>query len=308
MASKHASKWCVIDSSGEPLYAFMASSKCLKLVLPFLDAMELTRSSASSKELRFCANSLELWEALCQRYVGEELLTQRGVKVPWPQREGIFEDGDARNAKEYFETLYELFMFIMHKDAVSCDRCAEWTAIEDDALECEECLGKWCGSCAHRGPNKAFVPCKKCPDFSQSHCWECFAEGKTIQCECSGTDSWHSCCGRHAFHCSKCDATLCDGCQDCHDYDCPCKGETDSGEDEGWRGSQPQVPTVSHRIALDTVDQFFELPCFRSSYREFFTDVNRTWQSSWNQHRQMWGVREKQVTMENCLGRIHQFF
>ena len=211
----------------------MASSKCLKLVLPFLDAMELTRSSASSKELRFCANSLELWEALCQRYVGEELLTQRGVKVPWPQREDIFEDGDARNAKEYFETLYELFMFIMHKDAVSCDTCAEWTAIEDDALECEECLGKWCGSCAHRGPNKTFVPCKKCPDFSQFHCWECFAEGKTIQCECSGTDSWHSCCGRHAFHCSKCDATLCDGCQDRHDYDCPCKGETDSGEEDG---------------------------------------------------------------------------
>ena len=237
-------------------FAFiMASSKCLKLALPFLDALELTRSSASSKELSFCGNSVQLWEALCQRYLGEDLLTQRGVKVPWPKRED-------ENPKEYFETLYELFIFITQKDAISCDTCKEWAAIEDDALECEECLGKWCGSCAHRGPSKRDVPCKECPDFSQSHCWECFAEGKNIQCECSGTDSWHSCCGRHAFNCSKCDATLCDGCQDRHDYDCPRKGETDSGEEDGqeWRGSRGSGPheSPSHRsdqhwIDLDTV-------------------------------------------------------
>lgn len=244
-------------------FAFiMASSKCLKLALPFLDALELTRSSASSKELSFCGNSVQLWEALCQRYLGEDLLTQRGVKVPWPKREDAMalEDGTSTgNPKEYFETLYELFIFITQKDAISCDTCKEWAAIEDDALECEECLGKWCGSCAHRGPSKRDVPCKECPDFSQSHCWECFAEGKNIQCECSGTDSWHSCCGRHAFNCSKCDATLCDGCQDRHDYDCPRKGETDSGEEDGqeWRGSGPHE-SPSHRsdqhwIDLDTV-------------------------------------------------------
>eukprot|EP00438_Fugacium_kawagutii_P002748 Skav229384 [mRNA] locus=scaffold4358:38946:39296:- [translate_table: standard] len=112
-------------------------------------------------------------------------------------------------------------------DAVLCQECGEWTSIEDDALECEDCQDIWCDHCAHRGPCKIFVPCRECPDFSKTHCWECFAAGKIQSCECRGTDTWHSCCGRHTFHCEKCDASLCDTCVQIHHYDCP------DSEDEG---------------------------------------------------------------------------
>ena len=124
-----------------------------------------------------------------------------------------------QKVEDYVETLYTQFIFFKERDAFECSQCQKWTCKEEKALECEICMEVWCDSCADRGPDKTQVPCNECPDFSTSHCNECFVEGKTERCECSHSDSWHSCCGRHAFDCPKCDATLCDGCEQDHECD-----------------------------------------------------------------------------------------
>ena len=60
--------------------------------------------------------------------------------------------------------------------------------------------------------------------------WDCFQEGKTIQCMCCGTDSWHNACGRHARVCGVCDRAVCVGCEDMHRF--RCRGQLEGEEDE----------------------------------------------------------------------------
>ncbi|CAK9013716.1 unnamed protein product [Durusdinium trenchii] len=197
--------------------------RCVKLLLPFCDARELVCIEASSKVQHEWVEKADLWEALCKAYTADpgEWRTQRGRKVDWPSK-----DGDT--GKDWFSRLYYVHTLITKHDAVMCDKCGEWGATDLDFFECEQCQGTWCDGCAERGPDKRFVPCNRCPDFSQTICFECFADGKTERCECSGTDSWHSCCGRHAFSCERCDTTLCDGCADHHD--CPVQSEQEEDE------------------------------------------------------------------------------
>lgn len=202
----------------------METSRCLKLVLPFLDAVDLVRSSVSCKDLHVSTQQSSLWEGLCHSYTAEIWQTQRGDEVEFPERE------DGESAKQYFERLYERYIFFRDCDTVRCNRCNDWTSIGDDGLECEDCKGIWCDKCAIRGPSKHWLPCKDCPDFSKTHCLECFHDGKTLRCECHGTDSWSHCCGRHAFNCEKCNATLCRFCVNHHSYDCPEKDEEEEDE------------------------------------------------------------------------------
>lgn len=206
-----------------PSLVAMDTSRCLKLVLPFLDAVELLRAAACRKDIQSLTQQPELWEALCRSYTADCWETQRGDQVEAPEREAD------ESGRQYFERLYERYIYFRDKDVICCDKCRDWTSIEDDALECEDCCGKWCQNCAEPAPSKFFVPCSECPDFSKSHCHECFAEGKTMHCECSGTDSWHSCCGQHGYNCEKCDATLCEGCGPHHD--CPNQNDEDEDED-----------------------------------------------------------------------------
>ena len=184
----------------------------------------LVRSSVSCKDLHVSTQQSSLWEGLCHSYTAEIWQTQRGDEVEFPERE------DGESAKQYFERLYERYIFFRDCDTVRCNRCNDWTSIGDDGLECEDCKGIWCDKCAIRGPSKHWLPCKDCPDFSKTHCLECFHDGKTLRCECHGTDSWSHCCGRHAFNCEKCNATLCRFCVNHHSYDCPEKDEEEEDE------------------------------------------------------------------------------
>lgn len=194
------------------------------MALPFLDAVELVRAEVSCKDLQSSTQQPELWEALCRSYTAaDRWRTQRGDQAQPPEREA----GDS--GRQYFERLHERYIYFRDKDVICCDQCCDWASMEDDALECEGCCGKWCQDCAERAPCKDSVPCGECPDFSKTHCHECFSEGKTLRCECADTDSWHSCCGRHGYVCEKCDATLCHGCGPYHD----CPNQNDEDEDMG---------------------------------------------------------------------------
>ena len=221
----------VSNFTGKKTKCVMDTSRCLKLVLPFCDALELTRCEALSKAQRALIGSESseeggaLWDALCKHYMAEPLETARGQKVEWPEQ-----DGDTH--KDWFSRLYEVYQICTKYNAVKCQECGELGATELDHFECEQCDGCWCNDCGQRGPSKRDVSCKECPDFSQTHCWECFAEGKTLRCECSGTDSWHSCCGRHAFNCPRCDTLVCEYCEERHGYDCKEVEEDEDEEDE----------------------------------------------------------------------------
>eukprot|EP00438_Fugacium_kawagutii_P015316 Skav221905 [mRNA] locus=scaffold1395:947433:948418:- [translate_table: standard] len=203
----------------------MERLRCLKLVLPFVDGKELFVTEVANKQVRSWVLEFDLWEALCEAYSGEDLETQRGQDVPWPDR-----DGDT--AKDYFQTLYKLERFMKEHDAVRCLKCDEWTSSRLDALECELCRKIWCERCAQPGARKSDLICDECPDFSKTHCWDCFAEGKTLHCMCVGTDSWHGCCGRHAFTCDRCDRNVCKGCEDRHRWCCPEIEDDENLEDE----------------------------------------------------------------------------
>ena len=193
----------IIKISLSPLEGFSVTAmRCLKPVLPFLDAVDLLRSSVSCRDLCVSSQQSALWEGLCHSYTAVNWQTQRGDEVEFPERE------DGESAKQYFERLYERYAFFRDCDTVRCKKCNDWTSIEDDGLECEDCKEIWCDNCAIRGPSKHWLNCKDCPDFSKTHCLECFHHGKTLRCECYGTDSWSNCCGRHAFNCETCNATL----------------------------------------------------------------------------------------------------
>ena len=185
------------------------------------------RAEVSSKTQHQWIEQEEVWEALCKACTTDpdDWQTQRGDKVSWPTK-----DGDT--AKDWFLRLYELHTLITKHDAIACDKCGEWGATDLDSLECQGCQGKWCDDCAERGPSKREVPCEQCPDFSKICCRECFLEEKTLRCECSDTDSWHSCCGRHGFRCERCDALLCDRCKKAHRSECPEGADEEDEEDE----------------------------------------------------------------------------
>ena len=147
-----------------------------------------------------------------------------GKKIPWPERE------TTETGKQYCGRLCRWAKMVAKGDVRDCNTCQSWVPVDDNALHCESCDGFWCEKCKEAGPSKEEVPCEKCPDFSKDHCFECFAEGKTDRCFCSNSDSWHSCCGRHARFCDKCDEFVCDGCEDIHaDH---CEGEEEEGDEE----------------------------------------------------------------------------
>lgn len=183
--------------------------------MKFLEGQELARAEVSNKALKDSVEASH-WDWLSSQLISEELVSKRGEPIPWPEKEG---DG-----KVGYSELYEFQQDMTQGDAVKCQCCGSFQTIEHLALECEQCQGTWCDSCAEPGPR---LSCNQCPDFSKTHCHECFAEGKTMHCECRGTDSWHSCCGRHGFECERCDALLCEGCASYHD--CP-EGEQEEDE------------------------------------------------------------------------------
>ena len=183
-------------------------------VLPFLDALDLARSESVNRTWCSSAAELNLWEGLCAMYKSTKLATRAGRDVPWPEQ-------GQQSLRQYTGALHALERLILNNDVQQCEGCVGWLR-EDDGFTCEECQGFWCDECKNVGPDKIQVPCKLCPDFSKSHCHQCFDEGRTEYCECKSTDSWHSCCGRHAFDCEKCGACLCDGCcgyHECGDED-----------------------------------------------------------------------------------------
>mmetsp|Transcript_36077 Transcript_36077/g.83079 ORF Transcript_36077/g.83079 Transcript_36077/m.83079 type:complete len:210 (-) Transcript_36077:40-669(-) len=205
----------------------MDRRSCLSHILPFLDALELARSETANLLMRSVTEQKKLWGHLCDIYLAEELINQSGNTVPWPSR--LPEERDS----SYCGRLHMLATLVQNHEVVECQDCSIWISTDttSDGLHCEVCGGHWCNDCAERGPCKQFVPCNKCPDFSQTHCQECFNDGKTLHCECSGTDSWHSCCGRCAWECARCNQLLCEGCEDRHD--CPGdEDEQEEGEDE----------------------------------------------------------------------------
>ncbi|CAE7496005.1 unnamed protein product [Symbiodinium natans] len=207
----------------------METTRCLKFALPFLDGPELALAETTCKGVQLSAEQLQLWEVLCQAYAGRDFQTRRRERVPVPDR-----DGDT--AKDYFDRLYELSTFVAGNDVVRCLECTEWSATELNALECEMCRRIWCDQCARRGLPKSELSCDECPDFS-THCWECFLAGKSIQCMCCGTDSWHYACGRHAVYCNRCERYVCNGCTDQHSYSCSKKiGEADEEDEEDEDG------------------------------------------------------------------------
>ena len=182
-------------------------AQALSFAVKFLEGQELARAELCHKNVRDRLQKSH-WDWLSGQLISSELFSRRGEVIPWPEKEA--------EGKAGFAELYDFQQDMVHGDAVKCQDCGAWQTIEHLALECEQCQGTWCDSCAERGPK---LPCKECPDFSKTHCHECFVEGKTLRCECADTDSWHSCCGRHAFECKRCDQLLCEGCESYHD--CP---------------------------------------------------------------------------------------
>jgi len=165
-----------------------------------------------------------LWKALCINLTKQELFNPEVGAVPWPKNTV---PGDTHESqKDCYIKLHDWHRFVTQCELGHCMECQELVDVAV-AFRCEGCGVQWCDNCGERGPDKRFVPCKICPDFSKSHCNECFHEGKTWRCECSHTDSWHSCCGRCGFNCPKCDAMLCDGCEDRHE----CEGGEEDEED-----------------------------------------------------------------------------
>ena len=88
----------------------METSRCLKLVLPFLDAVELQKAAVSRKEVQSLTQQPELWEALCRSYTAEGWSTQRGDQVKAPEREAD------ESGRQYFERLYERYIYFRDKD------------------------------------------------------------------------------------------------------------------------------------------------------------------------------------------------
>eukprot|EP00439_Symbiodinium_sp_Y106_P068241 s2571_g11.t1 len=159
-------------------------------ILPFLDGVELAAAEAASHAAKGLVLRRQLWEALCQAYISEVLQNQDGKIVPWPERQT---DSDG---KQYFREVFDIADMVRNGEANQCETCGTWYS-SASGLDCEGCDGHWCDDCAERGPSR--LPCPECPDFSKTHCWQCFAKGKIERCECADTDSWHSCCGRHTF-------------------------------------------------------------------------------------------------------------
>ena len=86
-------------------------SRCLKLALPFLDAVELLRAAGCQKETQsFVSQQPELWEALCRSYTADSWSTARGDQVEPPEREAD------ESGRQYFERLYERYIFFRDKD------------------------------------------------------------------------------------------------------------------------------------------------------------------------------------------------
>ena len=88
----------------------MDTSRCLKLVLPFLDAVELLRAAACRKDIQSLTQQPELWEALCRSYTADCWETQRGDQVEAPEREAD------ESGRQYFERLYERYIYFRDKD------------------------------------------------------------------------------------------------------------------------------------------------------------------------------------------------
>ena len=207
------------SSSAEALLCFMGERPSFQHILPFLDGVELAAAEAASHAAKGLVLRRQLWEALCQAYISEVLQNQDGKIVPWPERQT---DSDG---KQYFREVFDIADMVRNGEANQCETCGTWYS-SASGLDCEGCDGHWCDDCAERGPSR--LPCPECPDFSKTHCWQCFAKGKIERCECADTDSWHSCCGRHTFRCERCDVRLCRGCRSWHD----CKGGSGSEDDE----------------------------------------------------------------------------
>jgi hypothetical protein len=93
-----------------PSLVAMDTSRCLKLVLPFLDAVELVRAAACWKDIQSLTQQPELWEALCRSYTADCWETQRGDQVEAPEREAD------ESGRQYFERLYERYIYFRDKD------------------------------------------------------------------------------------------------------------------------------------------------------------------------------------------------
>lgn len=102
---------CLRDVS--PSLVAMDTSRCVKLVLPFLDAVELLRAAACRKDIQSLTQQPELWEAFCRSYTADGWSTQRGDQVEAPEREAD------ESGRQYFERLYERYIYFRDKDTVT---------------------------------------------------------------------------------------------------------------------------------------------------------------------------------------------
>ncbi|CAE7313686.1 CSTF77 [Symbiodinium sp. KB8] len=156
--------------------------RSIKHVLPFLDGVELAAAEAVSKAAKDFVLRRQLWEGLCQAYISEVLQNQDGKTVPWPERQ---KDSDG---KQYFTEVFDIAHMVRNGEVNQCETCGTWYSSEDSSgLDCEGCNGHWCDDCAERGPSH--LRCPECPDFSKTHCWQCFADGKVERCECCAADA-----------------------------------------------------------------------------------------------------------------------
>eukprot|EP00658_Telonema_sp_P-2_P071201 TRINITY_DN60505_c0_g1_i1.p1 TRINITY_DN60505_c0_g1~~TRINITY_DN60505_c0_g1_i1.p1 ORF type:complete len:233 (-),score=29.30 TRINITY_DN60505_c0_g1_i1:270-968(-) len=125
-----------------------------------------------------------------------------------------------RYCEEYCQfrlmTLFDRLQPCWGENGSSCDQ----RMFDGEAARCDNnCNRRWCAECADECLGVHDIECSQCPDYS-NWCHECFHEGKTEECDCAGTDSWHFACGRHVTECEMCGNNLCENCSEDHDEVC----------------------------------------------------------------------------------------